>query len=126
MTTKELVQAHDKNKAEDGVLHLVKVYTRKMFREHLNAEAEIGANDGINAGGHASYRNHVFGNRKRAYGDYLYHQDRDMFEDNYRCWLSEKKNEAGKLTSEKCLYCDHKAVADNLCENHIDLMIQRV
>lgn len=85
MSNKELVAWHDVHKQRDGVMHLVKKFTRKMFREEMNETAK----GRVDAGGKA-WRNNIYGNRKRAYGDYLYTQDRDMFEDDYRRWLISK------------------------------------
>jgi hypothetical protein len=89
METKELVRLHEQSMERDGVLSLTKIKgTRRAdFRRLLNERA-----DGRVPEGGKSYRNHVFGNRVRAYGDYLYACDRDMFEDNYRRWLLGDKN----------------------------------
>ncbi len=85
MTNKELTLAHLEYIKKDGVFELSKRFTMKMFREELNRESGQRPEDGGK-----SWRNNVFGNRKRAYGDYLFRQDRDMFMDNYRRWLLSK------------------------------------
>lgn len=84
MTNKELTASHVAS-MEPHLLELSKTSTRKMFREKMNAEA----NGRVDQGG-VSY--HTVGehkNRKRAYGDYLFAQDRDIFECSYRRWLKE-------------------------------------
>lgn len=58
---------------------------RKAYREHLNHEY---------AGGqHKNYQGiHHFEQRSRPYGDYLWNQDRDMFEMNYAEWVEEQNH----------------------------------
>jgi len=92
MTTKELVRLHNEDLERDGLMALAEIYSLKMFRDELNAEVK-----GRPADGGYQYRNFAFTNRKRAYGDYLYYQDRDMFECNYRDWLLKKKGEQEAL-----------------------------
>jgi len=87
---KALVALHDENKRRSGVLELTRTYTRKMFRAHLSAESQAWAQS-KNAAGHGAWKNGSYRNSKRPYGDYLFHQDRDMFEDLYRLWLVEIK-----------------------------------
>ena len=53
---------------------------RKQFREELN--------QGDYRHSHA---NNKYGNRKRAYGDYLYAQDRDKFEWDFQEWLKQRR-----------------------------------
>ncbi len=43
---------------------------RKAFREHLN----------VSCRGIPKHRHNRYQQKTREYGDYLYHQDRDMFE----------------------------------------------
>ena len=54
--------------------------TRKEFREHLNREYPA-----------PTHRNGVYRQRSRPYGDYLWHQDREKFEADYREWLAPAK-----------------------------------
>jgi hypothetical protein len=57
--------------------------TPKKFREVLNAFDRLERN---NVAGDLKnpYRNSIYGQRKRLIGDYLYAQDRDMFNDKLR------------------------------------------
>jgi hypothetical protein len=55
--------------------------TRKEFREHLNQKFPFKADD-VGKGDRNQYKA-----RKRAYGDYLWHQDREMFEMDYQEYL---------------------------------------
>lgn len=49
----------------------------------------------LNSGGYKhSHANNKYGNRKRAYGDYLYHQDREKFEVDYAEWKAAKLRKA--------------------------------
>ncbi len=57
--------------------------TRKEYREHLNRT--IGFNN-KGKGLHNKYKA-----RSRKYGDYLWHQDRDMFEASYQEYILERK-----------------------------------
>lgn len=50
--------------------------TKKMFREQLNKEFPAAK----------SYKNNQYTNRVRPYGDYLYSQDREMFNVNFEDW----------------------------------------
>lgn len=59
-----------------------------MFRELLNKESQGRVDEGGSI-----WKNDKYGNTKRAYGDYLYSQDREMFNLNYQEWLAEKKDE---------------------------------
>jgi hypothetical protein len=52
--------------------------TRKEFREFLNQQ--FPASDGAYTKGERGRH----GPRTRAYGDHLWHQDREMFENDYR------------------------------------------
>jgi hypothetical protein len=85
MTTKELVELHNEDLKRDGLFEksVSAGTTRADFRRALNAS--LGGR--VEEGGR-QYRNHVYGNRSRAYGDYLYRQDRDMFENDYHQWLA--------------------------------------
>lgn len=64
--------------------------TRKEYRQHLNvlypARPGMTSDPGYRKGDRGQ-----FGPTKRAYGDYLWHQDRDMFEDSYQ-----RHTEAGR------------------------------
>jgi len=55
--------------------------TRKEFREHLNQKFPFDP-EGPAKGDRNQYKA-----RKRAYGDYLWHQDRGMFEADYQEYL---------------------------------------
>ena len=65
--------------------------SRKAFREELNQ-----------SGYQHSHANNRFGNRKRLYGDYLWHQDREKFEVDYQERLERERasNGDGKAGSE--------------------------
>lgn len=86
-TNKQLDEFNKESLVRDEVFELSKKYPKKLFREFMNEEAK-----GRVENGGKIWRNNIFGNRKRAYGDYLFAQDRDMFNNNYRLWLIEKKN----------------------------------
>ena len=58
--------------------------TKKAFREHLNTRFA----------GTENHRNGAFRQLKRGYGDYLYNQDREMFDVEYAEW--KKQQEAGR------------------------------
>jgi hypothetical protein len=58
--------------------------TRKQYREKLNRE--IGLPDGRGKGKNGRYKP-----SKRLYGDYLYHQDREMFEVEYKEYIELEK-----------------------------------
>ncbi len=47
--------------------------TIKAFRKYLNKQFPVAT---------SPYKNNHYGNKKRNYGDYLYTQDRDMFDMN--------------------------------------------
>lgn len=49
--------------------------TKKTFVEILNKEAE-------------DWKNGKYGNRVRGYGDYLYSQDKILFDIYYQDWLT--------------------------------------
>jgi hypothetical protein len=49
--------------------------TIKSFREYLNVKFAMGTKHQHDGGGHHRYQQ-----KKRAYGDYLYHQDRGKFD----------------------------------------------
>ncbi len=51
--------------------------TKKMFRELLNEQF-----------GFKNWKHNRYQNTKRPYGDYLYAQDRDMFNVNFAEWKS--------------------------------------
>ena len=57
--------------------------TRKEFRAHLNQKFPYNPN-GLGKGDRNQYKA-----TKRAYGDHLWHQDREMFENDYREYLRE-------------------------------------
>ena len=57
---------------------LIPKRTKKAFRQYLNEQAEKHG---------YKHKNFRFGQRVRPYGDYLYAQDRDMFNENYGRWL---------------------------------------
>ena len=59
--------------------------TKKAFREHLN-KMDAESRDPI------SWKNHQYGQRKRLYGDYVYAQDRGMFDWLYADWVKEQTN----------------------------------
>lgn len=56
--------------------------TRKEFREYLNQKFPFNPNENNKRGDKGQY-----GQRKRAYGDYLWHQDREFFENDYQDYL---------------------------------------
>jgi hypothetical protein len=57
-------------------------FTKKAFREFLNKqEQEIGG---------PLHRHGVYHQRKRAYGDYLYFQDRDKFDVDFAEWVAKQ------------------------------------
>ena len=56
--------------------------TKKAFRELLNKQDLESSNP-------RDHKHGVYHQRTRLYGDYLYNQDRDKFEANYREWLQE-------------------------------------
>lgn len=53
--------------------------TRKEFRQYLNEQFPFNPSQNNKRGEAGAY-----GQRKRAYGDYLWNQDRAMFENDYR------------------------------------------
>jgi len=55
----------------------------REFREHLNTLCSKSR----------GYRNFNYRQRTRAYGDYLYHQDRDKFMVELREWLTASQND---------------------------------
>jgi hypothetical protein len=63
--------------------------TKKAFRELLNrkfpAQPGMASDPGYRKGDRGQ-----FGPTKRAYGDYLWHQDRCMFDEDYRQYLAGK------------------------------------
>lgn len=58
--------------------------TKKMFRELLN---EADKKNPVN------WKHNQYHQRTRLYGDYLYNQDRDMFDENYGRWLKGNYND---------------------------------
>lgn len=58
-----------------------KQFTKKAFRELLNSQQEKYKS--------TNHKNGVYHQLKRLYGDYLYHQDREKFDVNYKEWLVE-------------------------------------
>jgi hypothetical protein len=68
----------------------MKKLTKKAFKEFLNKqelEHRKVAPEYINT----QYKNGVRGQRTRLYGDYLYSQDREMFNAEYQNWLKGQK-----------------------------------
>jgi hypothetical protein len=59
------------------------IKTKKAYRDYLNQAYP--ATDFKNRGTDGIVR----GQRKRAYGDYLWFQDREKFEADYQEWLKE-------------------------------------
>jgi hypothetical protein len=59
-----------------------KMPTRAEFRRFLNEQDTLGP---ATWGPDQRYRN-----RKRKYGDYIWHQDREKFEVEYQAWLKER------------------------------------
>lgn len=57
--------------------------TKKSFREYLNKLDAESKNP-------ISYKNYRYAQRTRLYGDYLYSQDIEKFNANYREWLQEE------------------------------------
>jgi hypothetical protein len=55
--------------------------TMKAFREVLNARHA----------GTENHRNYAFHQRTRGYGDYLYFQDREMFDMEYAEWKRQQE-----------------------------------
>lgn len=64
--------------------------TKKMFREYLNKE--FPNPDGAGSKGAAGLSGKGrYGATKRPYGDYLYACDREMFDMEYRDWISKHR-----------------------------------
>ena len=61
-----------------------KTKTKKAFREYLNQQDLTSRNP-------ISWKNNRYHQRTRLYGDYLYSQDKIMFDVNYQEWLNEKE-----------------------------------
>ena len=61
--------------------------TKKAFREYLNQLCKDGN----------KWKNGVYSQRKREYGDYLYHQDKEQFEVQYKKWLEENNQLNSKI-----------------------------
>ncbi len=57
--------------------------TRKQFREYLNKQYPVAT---------CPHKNNQYGNTKRDYGDYLWHQDRGMFEANYSEYIANENS----------------------------------
>lgn len=83
ITKQEIVQYSEERIVEMGLKELSQKHTRAMFRQYLNVE--YGGR--VDQGADYQHKNNEFVQRKRAYGDYLYNQDRSMFETIYREWL---------------------------------------
>ena len=58
--------------------------TKKMFRELLNRLFPA-KNNCL-----SDKEKHIIGQTKRGYGDYLYSQDREMFNVDYQNWINKK------------------------------------
>ncbi len=56
--------------------------TKKAFREYLNKQDLESRNP-------KNWKHNRYHQRTRLYGDYLYNQDRVMFDVNYNEWLKE-------------------------------------
>jgi hypothetical protein len=56
--------------------------TKKAFREYLNSFDD----------GEPTYRNGRYHSTKRAYGDYLYAQDPEMFNVQFKEWKVEQES----------------------------------
>ena len=56
--------------------------TKKAYREYLNKIDAESRNP-------VSWKHHQYGQRKRLAGDYLYAQDRILFDLNYAEWIKE-------------------------------------
>ncbi len=67
--------------------------TKKEFREYLNAQP---LGDFGQWAGQSSATGRVLGPRKRPYGDYLYAQDRAMFDFEFEEWKERQKVEASQ------------------------------
>lgn len=57
--------------------------SKKAFREYLNKEFSMAKG--------FKWKHNQFHQRTREYGDYLYNQDRVMFNVNYEEWLKDEK-----------------------------------
>lgn len=57
--------------------------TKKQFIEFLNAQYPFNPNNNQGKGYKGKYKP-----TKRGYGDYLYSQDREMFNRDYQNWLN--------------------------------------
>ena len=60
-----------------------KTRTKKAFREWLNQQDIIRQSIGL-----TKYHHNQYHQVSRLYGDYLYYQDRDMFNENYGRWVN--------------------------------------
>jgi hypothetical protein len=69
--------------------HLKHLFTKKAFREHLNKSYPFNP-----AKNNTHGRNP--GARKRAYGDYLYAQDREQFNVEYTEWVAKAMKPKGR------------------------------
>lgn len=58
-------------------------HTKKAFREYLNT---------LNSPAVNPWRNGRYAQRTRLYGDYLYAQDREMFDFEYDAWLAKQRS----------------------------------
>ena len=61
--------------------------TKKAFREYLNQLCED----------ENKWKNGRYCQKKREYGDYLYHQDKEQFEVQYKKWLEENNQLNSKI-----------------------------
>ena len=61
--------------------------TKKAFREYLNQLCED----------ENKWKNGRYCQKKRGYGDYLYYQDREQFEVQYKKWLEENNQLNSKI-----------------------------
>lgn len=66
--------------------------SKKAFREYLNSLDHLGNHRSEHT---HNGRRHIFGQRTRKYGDYLYAQDREKFNVDYEEWLAEMRKKAG-------------------------------
>jgi hypothetical protein len=69
--------------------HLKHLFTKKAFREHLNTMCPFNRAENNTHGQNP-------GPKKRAYGDYLYAQDREQFDVEYMKWVAKALKPKGR------------------------------
>lgn len=63
-----------------------KTKTKKAFREYLNQQDLESRNP-------RNHKHNRYHQRTRLYGDYLYNQDKVMFDVNYQEWVEKSKGD---------------------------------